>query len=283
MFVGTLILTVIGIKYQSVPLNATVSIGIALVVLIAFSLVLRPEIAKVTAWTLVQTSMSLSVGGAAFYFYTDTPEQYPEGPHFSTFFFTTVLGTMGFVCSLIGIWTYQKFASEWTYRKLYLVSNVAISVLSITDVVFFKRLNVQWHIPDHAFVVGSSVFQSILMQWQWMPGVVMLSQLCPRGMEATMYALLAGCHNLGNNIGASCGAWLLQVLSCNPSGEKNESKEFEHLWVASAVAAFLPTLTLLALPWFIPDKKQTDKLIQDGEGSATKGSLWRRWKGLDLE
>mmetsp|Transcript_5904 Transcript_5904/g.10544 ORF Transcript_5904/g.10544 Transcript_5904/m.10544 type:complete len:584 (-) Transcript_5904:49-1800(-) len=283
MLAGTLILVIVGIRYQNVKMNALVSIAVAIVILLAFSAVLRPEIAKVTAWSLVQTSVSFSVGGGAFYFYTDTPEQYPEGPHFSTVFFTTVLGTMGSICSLIGIWSYQRYASDWTYRRLYLVSNVAISVLSITDVVFFKRLNVKWGIPDHAFVVGSSVFQGILMQWQWMPGVVMLSQLCPKGMEATMYALLAGCHNLGSNIAASCGAWLLQALSCNPSGAKNESEEFKYLWVGSAVGAVLPALTLFALPWFVPDKKQTDKLIKDGESSATKGSLWRRWKGLDLD
>ncbi len=45
-----------------------------------------------------------------------------------------------------------------------------------------------------------------------MPGVVILSQLCPPGMEATMYALLAGCHNLGNSISANLGAYMLQLL-----------------------------------------------------------------------
>ena len=33
-----------------------------------------------------------------------------------------------------------------------------------------------------------------------------MSQLCPRGMEATMFALLAGCHNLGATISSNFGA-----------------------------------------------------------------------------
>ena len=55
------------------------------------------------------------------------------------------------------------------------------------------------------------------------PGVVILSQLCPPGLEATMYALLAGCHNLGGAIASSTGAWVLQVLSVQPSGAKEKS------------------------------------------------------------
>jgi len=83
-------------------------------------------------------------------------------------FYTTVLGVAGSICSLLGIYTYQKYASEWTFRQLLLVSNVAICILSISDVVFFLRLNVRIGIPDHAFILGSNVFASILSQWQWM-------------------------------------------------------------------------------------------------------------------
>ena len=53
------------------------------------------------------------------------------------------------------------------------------------------------------------------------PGVVILSQLCPPGLEATMYALLAGCHNLGGTISSATGAWVLQVLEVQPSGAKD--------------------------------------------------------------
>lgn len=54
------------------------------------------------------------------------------------------------------------------------------------------------------------------------PGVVILSQLCPPGLEATMYALLAGCHNLGGTIASATGAWVLQVLEVQPAGAKDK-------------------------------------------------------------
>jgi len=247
--------------------------------LVAFSLVLKPVIAKVNAFFLVQTAASLSIGGGAFYFYTDTPEQYPEGPHFSQEFYTSVLGIISSICALAGVWTYQHFASEWTYRRLLLTTNIVASALSLTDVVLFTRMNVRWGIPDHAFVLGSSVLSSVIGQWMWMPGVVILSQLCPTGMEATMYALLAGCHNLGMSVASNVGALVLEWLDCQPSGQPNETIQFKNLWVASLLSTMMPALTLVLLPWLIPDAKQTDRLLEEHDRDATEGSLLRRLMG----
>ena len=83
MMASTLILTVIGTSLQNVKINAIASVVVAVVIISAFSILLRPEIAKVNAFFCLQTAVNFSVGGASFYFYTDTPEQYPEGPHFS--------------------------------------------------------------------------------------------------------------------------------------------------------------------------------------------------------
>lgn len=277
MFAGTIALTVLGISFESAAVNAGAAVAVAVIMLLAFSIVLRPIIAKVNAFFLIQTSLGVSIGGASFYFYVDTPEQYPEGPHFSMEFFTSVLGVVGSICSLLGIYMYQKYASNWTYRGLLLVSNLALSVLSVSDVIMFTRLNVRWGIPDQAFVLGASVLTSVIAQWMWMPGVVILSQLCPKGMEATMYALLAGCHNLGNTIASNCGALLLEWLGCQPGGNPAESAQFKNLWIGSVVSTVLPVLTLVMMPWLIPDARQTDKLLEDGDRDATRGSLWRRW------
>merc|ERR1719310_1389978 len=155
------------------------------------------------------------------------------------------------------------------------MTNIVLSLLSLTDVIMFTRLNLRFGLPDHAFVLGASVLTTVIAQWMWMPGVVILSQLCPKGMEATMYALLAGCHNLGSSIASNCGALVLEWLDCRPSGAKGESKQFENLWVASALSTVLPMLTLVLLPWLIPNAYQTDKLLDDNDRDATAGSVLR--------
>merc|ERR1719221_1838449 len=123
------------------------------------------------------------------------------------------------------------------------------------DVIFFARLNVRVGIPDHVFVMGTGAFASVIGQWMWMPSVVILSQLCPEGMEATMYALLAGCHNLGNTIASNCGALLLEWLGCQPGGNPGESDQFKNLWIGSVVSTVLPMLTLALMPWLIPNAR----------------------------
>jgi len=279
MFAGTVTLTVLGILYESIYVNAIVSILLAVIMLVAFSLVLRPVIAKVNAFFLVQTSLGFSVGGASFYFFTDTPEQYPEGPHFSMAFFTSVLGIVGSVFSLVGIYSYQRYMKDWTYQKLLLMTNITLSLLNMSDVIILSRTNIRLGIPDRAFVLGASALQMVVGQWMWMPGVVILSQLCPKGMEATMYALLAGCHNLGNTIAGNLGALVLLWLNCSPNGQPHESKQFDNLWKGSALSTVLPMLTLLVLPWLIPNARQTDKLLPDEDRDATTGSLLRRLRG----
>merc|ERR1719446_631782 len=101
-------------------------------------------------------------------------------------------------------------------------------------------------------------------------------ELCPKGMEATMYALLAGAHNLGGVVSQNCGALLLQRLGVTPQGAIGESRVFENLWLASAIGTCFPLLTIALLFKLIPDLKQTDKLLDDST-TATSGSLWRQW------
>jgi len=240
MLFATVTLLIVGLTVADSYMVGFVAIGVALVVLLGFSVLLSPTIAKFNAFSLIQTSFGVSVSGASFYFYTDTPEQYPEGPHFTPFFYNSVIGAVTAVFSLFGIYCYNRYMTHWNYRYILLCTNLAYGLICLPDMVLFSRLNLQIGIPDHVFLIGSTVAQNTIFQWQWMPQVVILANLCPKGMEATMYALLAGCHNLGNTIAANCGAILLQSLGVQPSGQTGESAQFENLWKASMISSLLP-------------------------------------------
>merc|ERR1719433_2181140 len=83
MFAGTICLSFLGIHYESASVIAAGGVFIAFLVLLSFSIVLRPIIAKVTALFLIQGTLTFSITGASFYFYTDDADAFPEGPHFS--------------------------------------------------------------------------------------------------------------------------------------------------------------------------------------------------------
>merc|ERR1719439_83550 len=114
MLIGSLVLTFVGLC-ASFEVTCITALTVAMVMLLSFSIMLSPIIAKFNAFSLIQTSCTFTVSGAAFYFFTDTPEQYPEGPHFSPFFYNTVLGVVQCIFSLIGIYCYQRFMSTWKY------------------------------------------------------------------------------------------------------------------------------------------------------------------------
>merc|ERR1719161_1433297 len=140
-------LTAIGLFTETAEAHFFGALFTMLVVLVAFSVVLRPVIAKINAFFLIQTSLGVAIGGSTFYFYTDDENQYPEGPHFSVYFFSTVLGLVGSVMSLVGLAIYNKYMKEWTYTRLLLISNLLISVLSLLDVMLFTRYNLKIGIP----------------------------------------------------------------------------------------------------------------------------------------
>jgi MFS family permease len=89
MLLATLTLLYTGMQYGPM-VNAITSVVVLVLVLLSFSTLLNPIIAKVNAFSLIQTSLSLNIGAAGFYFALDTPEVYPDGPHFTRAFYNIV-------------------------------------------------------------------------------------------------------------------------------------------------------------------------------------------------
>jgi len=274
MFFGDAVVLVVGLSYSSAAVNCAVSVTVLFMLLIAFSLLLTPVIAKFSVYTMVSASLTWSISSASYYFYTDDAAAYPEGPHFSAMYYNSVLGTVGTVMSLAGIVTYNRYLSHWSYRSLLVAANLAVVFFSQLDVLMFARVNVHLGISDYAFVLGASCIESVIYNWQWMPSVVILSFLCPKGMESTLYALLAGCYNFGSTVGSNCGALLLESFGVNPSGAEAESDEFQNLWKAALVVSVLPLLTVALIFALVPAASQSESLVG---ASATEGSLLQQW------
>jgi hypothetical protein len=272
----TLLLTFVGASSASMPLKFYVGVGVMVVLIPCFNLLLRPEIAQVNTFFMLQAALSMNIQGASFYFYTDDAEQYPEGPHFTPWFYTSTLGSVSSIMSLFGLAIYTNYMKNWTYRSLLVFSNITLTVLSLLDVLMFLRMPTAWGIPDKFFVMGSSVSYVVIKQWQWMPGVVITSQLCPTGMEATIFALLAGCMNLGTQVADYSGAYLLSSLGVHPSGDTGETAQFKNLWKASLCATLLPAVTILLIPLLMPNSRQTETLLMHDPSSATSGSPLHR-------
>jgi folate/biopterin transporter len=278
MGASTAVLVAVGLLQDSVWVNLYVGMAIAFIVVGAFTLLLSPVIGKVNCFFFIQTCCVIDISGASFYFFTDGPAEYPEGPHFSKVFYASGLGVFLSMLNLFGLWVYNQTMKDWRYHQLLIFANLLQCAAGLLGLLVYTRWNVAMGIPDTFFVLGTMGAWSIVHMWMWMPGVVLLSQLCPKGVEATMYALLAGCHNLGLTVASYVGACVLVALDVRPRGAVGESAAFEKLWVAALVQSVAPALTLVVLPWMVPNARQTEKLLEETT-SSVEGSPWQRLVG----
>ena len=236
-------------------------IGIV-VMIIGFRELIGGVTARFQTFIMIQGMFSMSISSAEFFFMTDTAEQYPEGPHFSKTFYVVAIGITASVCAIIGSLSYLMFMQSWRYRSVFYFSNIVSVALGLLNVVFFKRWNRLVGIPDELFVLGSEVLQVIVGTWNSAPITIAMASLCPRDIEAIMYALLAGSSNLCGSLSQYTGASLLLYLGVNPRGAIGETQQFENLWLASLISTLLPLVTIALIPFLIPDKGQKESLLE---------------------
>mmetsp|Transcript_99774 Transcript_99774/g.228994 ORF Transcript_99774/g.228994 Transcript_99774/m.228994 type:complete len:656 (+) Transcript_99774:178-2145(+) len=264
--VGALILAcVVFFGSLTILQNYYVALVVLAVVSASFYLLCRPEIGGVNVFFLLQGACLLSIEGAMFYFFTDTEEQYPEGPHFSALFYASVTGVVGAISGFVGMLLYNKYLKWWRYHPLLVVLNSLLVVANLINIMVFTRYNLVLGIPDALFVLGSTMFHWVLYMLLYMPAVVLTSQFCPKGLEATMFALIAGAWNLGWAVGQYGGSALLYLLGVQPRGAPNESAQFKNLWLAALIAALVPIISTTAAFFLLPNATQTETLLPDGE------------------
>jgi hypothetical protein len=234
----------------------------------AFFLLIDHRFAKIQAFVIIQNMFSLSLDSATFFFYVDDVVQYPEGPHFSNFFYITVMGLISTFLALVGLVTYNMFMTRWSYRKILVLTNLMFIFVSLPNVLFFLRWNQYLGIPDAMFVIGCEAIQVITAVWSSFPLSIIMLQLCPPGMEATVYALLAGCSNLGSSLSQYQGAFVLDLLGIKPIGAPGETHQFDNLWIAVLISILLPLIPIVFTFILIPDASQTDRLLESADANA---------------
>jgi hypothetical protein len=229
----------------------------------AFFLLIDAKIAKIQTFTIIQNMCTIPLDGALFFFFTDNVQAYPDGPHFSDTFYVTGIGMTAAALYIVGIVIYNLCMTRWKFRHILLATNLLYVVLSLPNIVLFLRWNKAWGLPDQLFVLSTEALQILIATWSNMPLYVIMNQLCPKGVEATSYALLAGCGNLGAALSQYQGAFILDQLGIKPMGLPGESHQFDNLWIAGVISVALPILPICAIYFLIPDGAQTDDILGD--------------------
>jgi folate/biopterin transporter len=169
------------------------------------------------------------------------------------FFFTTnelgfqpeFLGRVRFVTSiaaLVGVWLFQRFLKTVPFRVIFGWSTVIASALGMTTLLLVTHANRALGIDDQWFSIGDSLILTVIGQIAYMPLLVLSARLCPRGVEATLFALLMSITNLAGILSHEGGAVLTHLLGIT-------DRNFDNLWLLVIITNLSTLLPLLFLNW----------------------------------
>ncbi|MEM8504729.1 MAG: folate/biopterin family MFS transporter [Cyanobacteria bacterium P01_D01_bin.1] len=175
------------------------------------------------------------------------------------------------LASLIGIWIFQRFLKEVSFRKIFGWSIVVSSALGMTTLLLVTHANRSLGIDDHWFSLGDSLVLSVAGQIAFMPVLVLSARLCPPGVEATLFALLMSVVNLAGLLSHELGALLTHQLGVSET-------DFENLWLL-VLLTNLTTLLPLPLLGMLPSasavqtvEESPEKTGEESDEELSKGA-----------
>ena len=144
--------------------------------------------------------------------------------------------------SLVGIFLFQRYLKTVPFRKILGWSTVIAAVLGMTTLLLVTHANRSLGIGDRWFSLGDSLILTVVGQITWMPVLVLSARLCPKGVEATLFALLMSIWNLSGLLSHELGALLTAWLGVTESN-------FDKLWLLVIITNLSTLLPLPFLGW----------------------------------
>ncbi|MDB9446836.1 folate/biopterin family MFS transporter [Anabaena sp. CS-542/02] len=206
---------------------------------------LRQAITQKSIWlptAFVFVWLATPTADSAFFFFS-TNEL-----HFQPEFLGRVrLVTSG--ASLIGVWMFQRFLKNISFRAIFTWSTVLSSALGMTMLLLVTHTNRALGIDDHWFSLGDSLILTVIGQIAYMPVLVLAARLCPPGVEATLFALLMSVSNLAAMVSYELGAIIMHWLGISETN-------FELMWLLVIITNLSTLLPLPFIHWLPADDPQ---------------------------
>lgn len=196
----------------------------------------QPIILRPMAWFFLAQVTIPNLSTVMFYYQTEVLNL--EASFLGT---TRVIGWMGL---MLGTFIYNRFLKQMKLRRILMFAHVALSLLTLVDIALVSRSNVPLGISDETLVVFGSALSDAVNQFKFMPFLILSGQLCPPGIEGTLFALFMSINNLGSTIGSFVGAGLASFLNIS-------SGSFDNLSFGIAIqviCTFSPVFFLFLIP-----------------------------------
>jgi folate/biopterin transporter len=223
-------------------------------------------IAKANIFGYLQNVVYIRVSSPVNAFYMNTKKCPGDFPNFSYTFYSTVAGIISSIVGMFTVAIFNFLFSKHTYHLTFCCTTIFQVLAGIVDIIIVKRWNLSIGIPDHAmYIWGDAVVGEVVYMLGWMPMVILLSRLCPRGSESVVYALMAGFSNLGQTTASSQGAIIMEYGWPVFSAKAGNKCDYSNLpWLLFVCNVMTPLLVIPLTFMLIPRARIIDDIDVDG-------------------
>nr|AAD52047.1 putative pteridine transporter FT2 [Leishmania donovani] len=231
-------------------------------------------IAKANVFCYLQMAVYIRATSPLYAFYLNSNECQGDYPNFTYTFYNTVAGVIGNLAGLVGVTLFNFLFAKHNYQVTFIVTTIMQVLAALFDIIMVKRWNKRIGIPDHAmYIWGDAVVAQIVYMLGFMPLVVMLSRLCPRGSESVVYALMAGFANLGQTTSSSLAAIIMEYGW--PIFSDNDPCNYDNLPLLLFVTSVCTPLLVIPLSYLLPMARIIDDVDIDGKVVRQKADEMR--------
>ncbi|KAL2247609.1 probable folate-biopterin transporter 4 isoform X1 [Sesamum indicum] len=196
----------------------------------------QPIILRPMSWFFLAHVTVPNISTVMFYYQTEVLKL--EASFLGT---ARVVGWFGL---MLGTLTYNRYLKKMKLRRILLFAHIGLSLLSLLDVALVSRSNLSVGISDKVMMLFGSALSDGINQFKFMPFLILSGQLCPPGIEGTLFALFMSINNLGSTLGSFVGAGLASILNIS-------SGNFDNLLLAviiQVLCTFFPITFLFLIP-----------------------------------
>ncbi len=194
-------------------------------------------------WRATPTS-----GGAFSYFLIDEL-------HFTPEFFGR-LSLVSNVTAIVGILCFRKFLLRLSIKKLLFWVVMLSVVLSLPSLALVYGWYTFFGVSPQFFALADTAVGGALQEIGFLPLLVLAARLCPKGIEATMFAFLASIMNIGLAVSDLGGAWLTTFFHVH-AAISSAPADYANLGIVMWIAILSSVLPLPLLP-FLPDVRAAE-------------------------
>ena len=216
----------------------------------------QPQIYKPAAFIFLWQSTP-TCEGATLFFMTDDLGFGPE-----------ILGRVRFIgafSSLFGVWLYNSYLKTKSIKDILFWSTIISFPLGLLDLILITHANRAVGIPDTWFVFGDDVVLSVLGQIAFLPSLVLAARLCPKGVEAVLFATLMSINNGAGTVGTEVGAFLTKSFGVTETN-------FDNLAMLSFVCNLTSLYPLLFIGWLDGVGSVSEQDIEDEAMAKAKAA-----------